>query len=468
MANRLIDGTTLDARGVPGLKYPVLLERQGRKMERLKEVMNLREASQYLGISPDTLYKYLYEDKIPAFKLGNRWRFKKDLLDRWMEKKSERVSDCKAEASGQRPEDDEDLVVGQVVLMSLFKKNKPLVGLDIGSSAVKAVQLTKSKKGYQVLGFAAESLGSDAVVDGAIMDAPAVADSIKRVLMAGKFKPKSVATGISGHSVIVKRVVLPAATPEEVDASIQFDAEQYIPFEMSEVHMDHAVVGPVMTPNDEQAMEVLLVVAKKDKIQNHTNVISRAGRNPEIVDIDAFALQNAFEANYTSDPNETIALLNIGASLMNINITQGGMPLFIRDVSVGGNQYTDILQKELQLNFHEAEDLKLGKTGGPEAEMVQPLLESITDMLIMEVQKTFDFFRETYPSEAITRVLMSGGTSRVAGLPEKIHEVFGYPTEVLNPFKAITIGPKVDAAKLTALGPSLVVAVGLALRGFDE
>ena len=142
------------------------------------------------------------------------------------------------------------------------------------------------------------------------------------------------------------------------------------------------------------------------------------------------------------------------------------MPLFIRDVSVGGNQYTDILQKELQLNFQEAEDLKLGKTGGSEAEMVQPLLESITEMLITEVQKTFDFFRETYPSETISRVLISGGTSQMAGLAEKIQATFSYPTELLDPFIAITMGPKVDQAAVTALGPALAVAVGLALRGF--
>jgi type IV pilus assembly protein PilM len=197
-------------------------------------------------------------------------------------------------------------------------------------------------------------------------------------------------------------------------------------------------------------------------------VISLAGRNPEIVDIDAFALQNAFEANYNVDSEATVALLNIGASLMNINITKGGMPLFIRDVSVGGNQYTDILQKELQLNFQEAEELKLGKSGGPEAEMVQPLLESITDMLVMEVHKTFDFFRETYPTETISRVLISGGTSHMLGLSEKIQETFGYPTEVLNPFRNITVGPKVDKYKVTSLGPALAVAVGLALRGFDR
>jgi len=352
--------------------------------------------------------------------------------------------------------------------MGFLSKKKPLIGLDIGSSSIKAVELTKSKKGYQLTSFCYDSLLPDAVVDGAIMDSRGVAESIKRAFLIGRFKPKPIATGVSGHSVIVKRVVVPAATPNEVATSIQLDAEQYIPFDISEVNLDYQVVGPGITAADEPGMEVVLVAAKKDKIQNHTNVISMAGQRPEVVDIDAFALQNAFEANYTTRENETVALLNIGASLMNINITKGGTPLFIRDVSVGGNQYTDILQKELQLNFQEAEDLKLGKSGGSEVEMVQPLLESITSMLIMEVQKTFDFFRETYPAETISRVLISGGTSHMLGLAERIQTTFSYPTEVLDPFKSITVGPKVDAAKVIFLGPALAVAVGLALRGFER
>src|SRR5215831_10178061 len=352
--------------------------------------------------------------------------------------------------------------------MSLLNRKKQLVGLDIGSSAIKAVELTKSKIGYQLSGFSCESLGPDAVVDGAIMDAPAVAEGIKKTFLTGKFKMKAVATGVSGHSVIVKRVVVPAATPSEVEASIQWDAEQYIPFDITDVNLDYQVVGPGVTASEEAGMEVLLVAAKKDKIQNHTNVISLAGKDPDVVDIDAFALQNVYEANYRVDPNKTVALLNIGASLMNINITKGGMPLFIRDVSVGGNQYTDILQKELQLNFQEAEDLKLGRSGGSEAEMVQPLLESITDMLIMEVQKTFDFFRETYPSETISQVLISGGTAHMLGLADRIQATFSYPTQVLDPFKSIAFGAKVDYRKATALGPALAVAVGLALRGFDQ
>jgi len=351
--------------------------------------------------------------------------------------------------------------------MGLLNKTKPLIGLDIGSNSVKAVELTKSRKGLELTAFASETLEPDAVVDGAIMDSRSVADSIKRVLQLGKFKPKGISAGVSGHSVIVKRIMVPGATNAEVDASIQFDAEQHIPFQISEVNLDYQVIGPSGSGDPE--MEVLLVVAKKDKIQNHTNVIRSAGRNADVVDIDAFALQNAFEANYSVDSHAAIALLNIGASLMNINITKGGMPLFIRDVSIGGNQYTDILQKELQMSFQEAEDLKLGKTGGEEeAQMVQPLLESVTDMLVMEVQKTFDFFRETYPKEAISQVLISGGTSRIVGLAQRIEDTFGCPTQVLDPFKSVTISPKVDTAKVTALGPSLAVAVGLALRGFDQ
>jgi type IV pilus assembly protein PilM len=350
--------------------------------------------------------------------------------------------------------------------MQLFKKSKPVVGIDVGSSAVRAVELTKSKTGYQITGFAYESLSPDSVVDGAIMDSRSVANAIKRILTSGNFKAKATAAGVSGHSVIVKRVVLPVAAEKDIEASLQFDADQYIPFGLSEVNMDYQVVGPAM--GEEPGMEVLLVAAKKDKIQNHTNVISMAGRSADVVDIDAFALQNVFEANYSVSPTAVVALLNIGASLMNINITKGGMPLFVRDVPVGGNQYTDILQKELQLSFQEAEDLKLGKAGGSEAEMVQPLLQSITDMLVMEVQKTFDFFRETYPNEKIARVLICGGTARTAGLPEQIEETFGYPTEVLDPLKYITPGPKVDALAISSMGPALAVAVGLALRGFEQ
>jgi type IV pilus assembly protein PilM len=349
----------------------------------------------------------------------------------------------------------------------LFSRNKPLVGLDVGSSSIKAVELVKSKSGYEIVGFGRQALAADTVVDGAITDASSVSEGIKTLFTTAKFKAKAVATSVSGHSVIVKRVVLPVDNPDEVASSIEFDADQYIPFEISEVNLDYEVIGP--SESDEGGLEVLLVAAKKDQIQNNTEVITMAGRVPQVVDIDAFAIQNAFEVNYAPDPDATIALLNVGASLTNINIAKAGMPLFIRDVSVGGDQYTDILQKELQLSLEEAQDLKFGKQVGMyDAEMVQPLLDSITDMLTMEVQKTFDFFKETFPEERISSIYVSGGAARATGLTEKIQMAFGFPTEVMDPLKTVKVGSKVDSGSVTEQGPALAVAIGLALRGFDE
>ncbi len=348
----------------------------------------------------------------------------------------------------------------------LFGKAKALVGLDIGSSSIKAIELSQSKSGYEVVNFARFPLGPDAVVDGAITDSEAVSEGISTAFAVGGFKGKGVATSVSGHSVIVKRVVLPVDNAEEVEGTIQFSADEYIPFEITDVNLDYEVIGPAS--GEEDGLEVLLVAAKKDQIDNNTSVVAMAGRAAEVVDIDAFALQNAFEINYNPDPDQTIALLNIGASLTNINITKDGTPLFIRDVSVGGNQYTDILQKELQLSYEEAEDLKFGKQVGMyDADMVAPLLDSITDMLTMEVQKTFDFFKETYPDETIASVYLAGGTSNATGLAEKIQAAFGAPTEIMDPFKLVTVASGVGS-EIQEMGPAVAVALGLALRGFDS
>ena len=348
----------------------------------------------------------------------------------------------------------------------LFGKAKALVGLDIGSSSIKAIELSRSKSGYEIVGFARQALGPDAVVDGAIADSGAVSGAIDSVYATGGFKRKGVVTSVSGHSVIVKRVVLQVDSAEDVEGAIEFSSDEYIPFELADVNLDYEVIGNA--EGAEEGLEVLLVAAKKDQIENSSQVVAMGGRTAKIVDIDAFALQNAFEVNYNPDPEETIALLNIGASLTNINITRDGMPLLIRDVSVGGSHYTDILQKELQLSYDEAEELKFGnQVGMYDTELVAPLLESITDMLTMEIQKTFDFFKETYPEATISSVYLAGGTSKIAGLVEKVQEAFGYPTEIMNPLKTVTVAPDVNS-EIQEIGPAVAVALGLAIRGFDE
>jgi type IV pilus assembly protein PilM len=343
-------------------------------------------------------------------------------------------------------------------------KQKAVIGLDIGSSSIKAVELRGSKQGYELVSFGLEPLAQDTVVDGAIMDAPLVAGAITNIFEQQKIKTKNVATAVSGHSVIVKRVTLPAMTEEELYDRIQSEASQHIPFDIADVNLDYQLLESVDTQ-----MEVLLVAVKKDKILNHTNVLAQAGKAPTVVDIDAFALQNCFEMNYDPEPSQTVALLNMGASVMNINIVRGGVPLFTRDVSVGGNQYTDALQKELDLSFEDAERLKKGENiAGVADDHRATILRSVSDILILEIQKTFDFFRATASGENIQRIYLAGGTARVPGLMDLLREEFAMPVEEIYPFRKIVINPgRHNEDQIRELAPRLAIAVGLALRSFD-
>jgi len=343
-------------------------------------------------------------------------------------------------------------------------KQRPIVGLDIGSSSIKSVELKSTKQGYELVSFGLEPLAQDTVVDGAIMDAPLVAGAIGTIFDRQEIKTRAVATAVSGHSVIVKRVNLPVMSDEELYDRIQSEASQHIPFDISDVNLDYQLLDSA-----ESQMDVLLVAVKKDKILNHTNVLAQAGKTPTVVDIDAFALQNCYEVNYDPDPSQTVALLNIGASVMNINIVRGGAPLFTRDVSVGGNQYTDALQKELDLSYEDAERLKKGEAvAGVNEEHRGTILRSVSDILILEIQKTFDFFRATASGENIQRIYLAGGTARVPGLVDLLREEFALPVEELYPFRKIVINPgRHNEDQVRELAPRLAIAVGLALRSFD-
>ncbi|MGH9450457.1 MAG: type IV pilus assembly protein PilM [Terriglobia bacterium] len=346
------------------------------------------------------------------------------------------------------------------------KKTSGIIGLDIGSSSVKLVELEPKGAGYELVNLAMDRLNQDTIVDGAIMDSLSVSGTIEKLFSDNRIAASNVATSVSGHSVIVKRVTTPASTEEELEAAIQREAMQHIRFDLAEVNLSYYVLGPATAGN---GLDVLLLAVKREKMQSHTGVLSQANKTAVVLDIDAFALQNAFEMSYEPPPGQTIALLNIGASLMNINITRGGMPLFTRDVSVGGNQYTDILQKELDLSFEDAEKLKMGEAlpqVAADAEM--PHLRSVSELLLMEIQKTFDFFRQTTSPDPIQAIYLAGGTARIKGLVDLLKSEFSVPVELLDPFRKIHLNPgKFDSAFINDLGPRMTVAVGLALRGFD-
>jgi type IV pilus assembly protein PilM len=349
----------------------------------------------------------------------------------------------------------------------VFRKPKAVVGLDIGSSAVKAVQLKPSGKHYRVAAYASEPVPADAIVDGAIIDADAVVATIKRLFDASKtFRTKDVCASLSGNTVIVKKITLPVMTEAELRDSIYWEAEQYIPFDIQDVNLDYQVLDPGTGPDSRGSMDVLLVAAKKEKIGDYTSVITRAGRTPVVVDVDAFALQNAFEANYGFEPSQVVVLLNAGASSININIVQGDQSVFTRDISIGGNAYTEAVQKELGLSFESAEQLKRGvPVDGATFEDAQPVLRAVTENVVLEVQKTLEFFKATSSVERIDQVVLSGGVSRVEGLRELLGERLHAPVEYFDPFRNV----KWDTARMGSVDPALIastaaVAVGLALR----
>ncbi len=342
---------------------------------------------------------------------------------------------------------------------------KTIVGLDIGSSSIKAVELKRARGEVTAVHVGLEPLPADVVVDSMIVDSGSVSAAISKLFAEQQIKAKMVATSVSGHSVIVKRIAVPAMSDAELSESIQSEASQHIPFDINDVHVDYQILSDEGTGG--ATMDVLLVAVKKDKVLNYTNVLSLAGKQPALVDIDAFALQNCYQYNYDPSPGSTVALLNIGASVMNINIVKGTTPLFPRDVSVGGNQYTDALQKELDLNFDDAEGLKLGRKVGTVSEDAKlPVLQQVTEVIVLEIQKTFDFFRATAAGEHIERIYLAGGSSKVPGLVEALRQEFSLPVELLNPFQRISSAAASSLIEQNA--GQFTVAVGLALRSFDD
>ena len=346
----------------------------------------------------------------------------------------------------------------------MFGRSKSLVGLDIGSSAVKAIELRPAGKGYKVAAFGTEAVPPDSIVDGAIIDGTAVIDAIRRVFHSRNIKTKEVAASLSGNAVIVKKISLPTMTEAELAESIYWEAEQYIPFDIHDVNLDYQILnrGDV---GGKSSMDVLLVAAKKEKIADYTGVISQAGRQAVVIDVDAFALQNAYEANYGTDPGAVVVLLNVGASATNINILEGDQSVFTRDISTGGNAYTEALQKELNLPFEHADQLKRGApVHGVTFDDARPVLRAVTENVMLEVQKTFDFYRASAPSDRISRLVVSGGASRAEGFAEMLGERFQAPVEPFDPFRKVSFDAGKFGLDASEIAPTAAVAVGLALR----
>jgi type IV pilus assembly protein PilM len=351
-------------------------------------------------------------------------------------------------------------------------KGKLTLGLDIGSTAVKLIQLKEQRRrgqvGYALQSFGMKPLPPEAIVDGALMNSTAIVQAIQELLSELKIKQRETAIGVSGHSVIIKKISMPRMSQEELEEAIQWEAEQHIPFDIKDVNID----TQILKPNADDAtgnMDVLLVAAKKDMINDYTTVVTEAGLQPTVVDVDAFAVQNCFEANYEVPQNETIVLINAGAAVVNINILAQGVTTFTRDVTIGGNQFTEEIQKQLNVSYEEAEALKIGGGRGDSdavvPQEVERVMGQVAEQVAGEIQRSLDFYAGTAADATFTRVYLSGGTAKIPALFKTIETRVGVPVEIMNPFKQIEIdNRKFDPAFIMDVAPMAAVAVGLALR----
>ncbi|MBL0225573.1 MAG: type IV pilus assembly protein PilM [Geobacteraceae bacterium] len=346
--------------------------------------------------------------------------------------------------------------------MFLFSKKKEVIGIDIGSSSVKLIQLKDLKGSYQLLNAGIIALPPEAIVDNTIMDSLTIVNAIKSLVTSLGVKAKDAACSISGNSVIIRKITLPMMPVEELEDQITWEAEQYIPFDINDVNMDFQILSPDSI--DPSKMIVLLVASKRDIINDYVAVFNEAGMALSVVDVDSFAVQNAFEINHDVGSEDVVALINIGASVMNINVVKDGISLFTRDVQVGGNLYTEEIQKQLGVSSYDAESMKLLASETNDPELFEVLVK-VNETISQEIRRSLDFYNSTASDDRIAKVFVSGGSSKGYKFIESVGDKVGIPVETINPFAKLKYNEKdFDPEYLQEIGPLMTVTVGLAIR----
>jgi type IV pilus assembly protein PilM len=352
------------------------------------------------------------------------------------------------------------------IFKNLLPGSKQLVGLDIGSSSIKLAEMQETPKGYILNRFFQMPLEKGIIVDGVAVEPQELALKIKELFKRSGCKRKNVVTSISGHSVIVKKVTFPTLEENELRDLIKDEAGKYLPFDdMEAVSYDFQILGEnEFNPNQ---MDVIIVAAKKDIVNGYTDAIRQVGYVPMIMDVDSFALETMYEENYDFEDNEMAVLINIGASITNVNVVRGGMSIFTRDFTLAGNSITEAIQQKLGVTFEEAENIKIEGPGGGEAsdkEFRESLLQ-YAEPICAEIERSVDYFRSTYGGEYIKHVLVSGGSAKIPGIINDLTQRLNVEAEIANPFKKIGYNTKtLDPTTIENIIPIAAVGIGLALR----
>lgn len=350
--------------------------------------------------------------------------------------------------------------------MFFLKKNR-LVGLDIGSRTLKLAEIIDSKAGSTLKNFSTIDIEPGLIEEGSVRDPEAVSRYIRELFKSTKLKDKNVAISIGGYSVIVKKINVQTMTEDELHETIHFEAEQYIPFDISEVNLDFQILGE--SEHNPNQMNVLLVAAKKEMISEYTNLMKMAKLHPRIIDVDAFALQNIFNLNYSLE-DENIALIDIGASKTSLNILKDNVSEFMRDVSLGCEQINDKIASTVGCTIEETEAIKLGEESDLiSAKDLKEIVESVVTDWCIEIKRALDFFYSTYPEEQIARIVLSGGGANIKKFLELLAAETSAEVEVINPFQNFIVDSnRFDSSYLERIAPQAAICMGLAARKIGD
>lgn len=348
----------------------------------------------------------------------------------------------------------------------MFGKKTHLIGLDIGSKTFKVASVEEIKKGYNLKEFGMIDIPSGVIEEGSIKDPEQAADSIRQLFTMFNIKERNVALSIGGYSVIVKKINVEAMSEDELQETINIEAEQYIPFDISDVNIDFQILGE--NENNPNQIDVLLVAAKKEIINDYVNLTQMAGLNPCIIDIDAFSLQNIYELNYETK-DENIALIDIGASKTSLNILKGNSSVFIRDVSLGCGQINERIVSLVDCTLDEAEELKYGdNTDKISEENLTQIISAVSADWCMEIGRAFDFFYSTYPDQNIKRIVLSGGGGNIKEFQQLLASETSIEVTTIYPFKNFSIDSKFDSSHLEKIAPQAAICMGLSIRRIDD
>ncbi|MDQ2646978.1 MAG: pilus assembly protein PilM [Myxococcota bacterium] len=351
-------------------------------------------------------------------------------------------------------------------------EGRNLVGVDIGSASVKVCQVKETRRGLSLVRFGYVPLAPQVIADGQVMDQGAVTAALHKAFAEAKIRQRECALSVSGQSVIIRKIVVPIMTPQELDEQIQWEAEQHIPFDIRDVHVDYQVLR--RRPEASQ-MDLLLVAAKRDQIEDYAQLARAAKLKPLVCDIDAFTVQNLFEYSRGLPADRTVAILNVGASLSSLNIVANGVSAFTREIANGGNAITEEIQKQLGVSHEQAEALKCAAGGAPEYRTTTPppqvfaVIDGVTSAIAAEIQRSLDFYLATSGEGEIERIFVTGGTANLGSLIQAIERRARVPVEAFSPMEKIAIeGKDLRRDLLERHQAELSVALGLSLRKEKE